>query len=279
MTVGVAVFEYHEEIAAALDRAAALGVSQCELTVPGNITVETAGSVGELLTERGLTVNSVASLSKINAVDTDEAAAAMVALLDASVRCASTLGAPNAIVYFGGHPTRPIDEAVERYVRLIRPSVAIAESLGVTILIENHFSHAPGEVTNTAQGCVDLVTAVGSDNFAVNFDLCNFAIGGQQFPASYETLKPHIRNVHIKDARNFDPVSDADYTGRIVTDLVHGEFMFVPVGEGITPNAELLDLLVRDGLDVPVTIEAHVPDGQLDDAFRLGLRLCASKGV
>ncbi|MDR5700851.1 sugar phosphate isomerase/epimerase family protein [Agromyces aerolatus] len=279
MSVGIAVFEYAQPIGEALERAAALGVSQCELAVPNNLTSATREEAARAVRERGFTVTSVASLSKPNSVDSDEDTARMIALLDESLTAAEAVGAPFAIAYFGGHPTRPIDEGIERYAKLVERSVRRAEDLGVTILIENHFSHAPGEATNTAQGCVDLIHAVGSPAFALNFDLCNFAIGGQPFEDSYRTLKPYIRNVHVKDARPYDPVTDADYDGRIVHDLVHGAFMFVPVGQGITPNGELLDRIADDGLDLPITIEGHVPDDRIDDCFRAGLDFVKGRGL
>jgi sugar phosphate isomerase/epimerase len=278
MSVGVAAFEYHQPIEEAFDRVLRVGADRCELATPGNVTPETAEAVARAARERGITVTSVASLSKPNAVDDDAEVARMIQLLDDSIRAAATIGAPFAITYFGGHPTRPVDEGIERYVRLTRGSVKLAEDLGVTILIENHFSHAPGEVTNTASGCVDLVKAVDSESFAVNFDLCNFAIGGQPFDESYDILMPYVRNVHVKDARPYDPVADAGYDGRIVTDLNKGEFIFVPVGEGITPNDRILERMKADGLDVPITIEGHVPDDRIDDCFRRGLEFVRKAG-
>mgnify|MGYP002620425529 FL=1 len=133
-------------------------------------------------------------------------------------------------------------------------------------------------MTNTASGCVDLVKAVDSAAFAVNFDLCNFAIGGQTLDRSYDVLMPYVRNVHIKDARPYDPVADEGYTGRIVTDLNNGDFVFVPVGEGITPNDRILARMKADGLDVPITIEGHVPDDRVDDCFRRGLEFVRKVG-
>lgn len=279
MNVGIAAFEYNQPIENALDRALSLGVQQVELAVPNNVTETSAARVSELISERDLKVTSVACLSKPNAVDSEQEVSGMISLLDESILAASTLGAPFVITYFGGHPHRSIEDGIMRFVRLTAESVRLAERLGITILVENHFSHAPGEATNTAQGCVDLVRAVDSDNFAINFDLCNFAIGGQPFKESYNLLKPLIRNVHIKDARPYDKQLDSGYDGRVVTDIIHGDFVFVPAGQGITPNRLLLDQMMEDGITVPITIEGHVPDDRLDACFKAGLEFVRGRGV
>jgi sugar phosphate isomerase/epimerase len=278
-TIGIAAFEYHRPVDEALIRVRKLGVGHCELVTPGDVTPETARSTAAVAAETGVTVTAVASLSKPNTIDDDGDVAPMLRLLDDSIEAARLLGAPFAITYFGGHPTRGEAEAIDRYARLVAPSIRRAEDAGVTVLVENHFSHAPGEVTNTAAGCRDLVQAVGSDHFAVNFDYCNFAIGGQPLVEAYDVLRPYIRNVHVKDARPVDPARDADYDGRIVTDLVHGEFRFVAVGDGISDHAAVLSRVVADDLPVSVTIEAHVPDADLDECFRRGLALCRGEGL
>ncbi len=278
-TLGIAAFEYHEPPASSLAKTKDLGVGHCELVTPGDITPATAAEVAEIARAHDVSVTAVASLSKPNMVDDPDAVAAMVQLLDDSVDCAAALSAPFAVTYFGGHPTRPESEALERFVDLVSESVRRAEDVGVTILIENHFSHAPGELTNTAQGCRTLIEAIGSPNFALNFDYCNFAIGGQPLEDAYTVLKPYIRNVHIKDARPVQPDLDSGYHGRIVTDLVHGDFRFVPVEQGITDNRAVLKRVLEDDLDVSVTIEAHVPPEMLDSCFQQGIEFCRREGV
>lgn len=275
-TVGIAAFEYALPLPEKLVRVAALGASTCELAVPGDVTPATAAAAAGTAAAIGVTVTAVASLSKPNAPGEPDAA---LQLLDDTIRSAAALEAPFAIVYFGGHPERPPSEAIERYRELTRPSVELAERLGVTILIENHFSHAPGDVTSGPEGCADLIAAIDSPNFALNFDPCNFAIAGWDLAAAYERLKGVVRNVHIKDARPYDSVSDADYHGRVVTDIRRGDFIFVPVGDGITDNVVVLDALARDGYAGAVTVEAHTPAETLDDVFSRGLRFCAEAGL
>jgi sugar phosphate isomerase/epimerase len=274
--IGIAAFEYPLSLREKLTRVRELGADCCELAVPGDVTVENAAAVAEELGESGVRVSAVASLSKPNSPDGTELG---LQLLEQSVRSAQAIGAPYAVAYFGGHPSRSADEAIERYRVLVRPMIELAGELGVTILIENHFSHAPGDVTSGPDGCADLIAAVDSESFALNFDPCNFAIAGVDVPAAYAKLKAVIRNVHVKDARPYDSVADAHYPGRVVEDLQRGKFIFVPVGEGITDNTSVVEALIRDGYAGPVTVEAHTPAETLDEVFARGLTYCREAGL
>jgi sugar phosphate isomerase/epimerase len=274
--LGIAAFEYKLPIQDKLARVAQLGADCCELAVPGDVTLENAAVVADALAGSGVRVTALASLSKPNSPGQTESG---IQLLDASIRCAEALGAPYAVAYFGGHPDRSAAEAIERYRELVRPSIQLAAELGVSILIENHFSHAPGDVTSSPRGCADLIAAIDAENFALNFDPCNFAIAGVDVVAAYAELKDVVRNVHVKDARPYDPVGDADYPGRVVEDLNHGKFLFVPAGEGIADNASVLQALFRAGNAVPVTVEAHTPVETLDEVFAQGLSYCRIQGL
>ncbi len=219
----------------------------------------------------GVRVTAVCSLSKPNSPDGTELG---LYLLEESILCAAALGAPMVIAYFGAHPERSAAEAVSRYRNLVARLVGLAEENGITILIENHFSHARGDVTSGPEGCGELLNAVGSPCFALNFDPCNFAIAGIDVTSAYRMLRPFVRNVHIKDARPYDPSLDADYPGRVVEDINRGRFIFVPVMEGITDNTVILEALGRDGYSGPVTVEAHTPQDTLDDVFGRGRSFC-----
>ncbi len=274
--LGVGGFDIHgtaEEIATKI---ANLGVSNCELVTPGNITLENAIEINQVFVEKGITISAVGCLSKPN-IGEDPLLA--LELLESSILISSLIGCLRTITYFGGHDSRDLAQAIYRYAFFVKPIVKRAQDLGVMVLIENHFSHSPGEVTNTAQGCLDLIHAVDVENFALNFDPCNFAIGGQDLKASYKVLKPYIRNLHIKDARAFDQVLDKDYTGRVVTDNIYGQFIFTAVDTGITDNSSILKMAKEDKLDVPVTVEVHVPQPIVIDTMQAGLRFCRNEGI
>ena len=274
--LGVAAFEFKVPLREAFRRTLSHGVRHCELVTPTDVTLASLSEASDLAEEFGVTVTAVASLTRLNSAENVKDT---IALLDQSIEIAGGLGAPAVITYFGGHQERQPQEAIERYAKLIQPTLDLARVNGVNVLIENHFSHAPGEVTNTADGCAELISAGDAENFGLNFDPCNFAIGGQDIVAAYERLRPVIRNVHVKDARPFDPLADAGYDGRVVTDLVRGDFLFVPVPDGITDNDAILSRVVADELEVPVTVEVHVPDRMVDGAFSRGIAFCRDRGI
>ena len=270
-SLGIAAFEYQLPLDEKLRRVAALGVDRCELATPGDVTTSSAEACRDLVETAGIHVSAVCSLSKPNSPDGTELG---LELLEESIRCAAVLGAPAVIAYFGAHPDRPHREAIERYRELTKPMLELAEELEISILIENHFSHAPGDVTSGPTGCAELIEAIGSDRFGLNFDPCNFAIAGIDEASAYEALRPYVRNVHVKDARQFDPVADADYPGRVVTDTNRGQFIFVPVGDGIANNEVVLRALMADGFAGTITVEGHTPQETLDAVFERGLSLC-----
>lgn len=270
-SVGIAAFEYQLPLQEKLRRVVALRADCCELATPGDVTTSSADACAETLAASGIRVTAVCSLSKPNSPGGAELG---LHLLEESIRCAAALGAPSVIAYFGADPNRSAREAIDRYRDLVQPMVELAERLDVTILIENHFSHAPGDVTSHPDGCAELIASVGSERFALNFDPCNFAIAGIDELGAYELLRPYVRNVHVKDARPYDTTHDAEYPGRIVEDTNRGRFIFVPVGAGITDNRVVLEALARDGYTGTVTVEAHTPQETLDDLFASGLALC-----
>lgn len=276
LTIGLAGFDFKLPPDVLFKEIRKFGINQCELVTPVDIDLLNANKVLDYALESEVQITSVGSLSKPNLGEDPTDA---LELLKNNILVADKIKTERVITYFGGHETRDKTEAIARYTKLVKPLVELAEDLGVQILIENHFSHSPGEVTNTAAGCIALMESVNSPNFALNFDMCNFAIGGQDIPNAFEMLKPYIRNIHVKDARSFDPVQDASYEGRIVKDLVYGDFIFCAVGDGITDNETVIRSLVSEKFDVPVTVEVHVPERLLQTTFQAGIDHCRKWGI
>ena len=275
-SVGVAGFDFKLPPHVLFKEIKKLGINRCELVTPGDIDLLTANQVLEYAQESEVQITAVGSLSKPNLGEDPTDA---LELLKNNILVAEKIKTERVITYFGGHETRDKTYAIARYTKLVKPLVELAEELGIKILIENHFSHSPGEVTNTAKGCIDLIDSVNSPNFAVNLDACNFAIGGQDIMSAFELLKPYICNIHVKDARKFNPVQDSSYDGRIVKDLVYGDFLFCSVGQGITDNESIIRALIAEEINVPVTVEVHVPERLLRSTFQAGIDHCRSWGL
>jgi sugar phosphate isomerase/epimerase len=270
-SIGVGAFDFKAPIHDSLAGTRALGTQHCELAAPQDVSLATVSDVARVAAEADIHVTAVATLAKPN--QGEDPFRALEEIRD-TIQIAALLGAPRVITYFGANPRRSDEAAIERYAQYIRGPLGAAKDLGIELLVENHFSHAPGDVTSTAYGCLDLLEAVSDDSFGLNFDICNFAIGGEDTTRAYGLLQRYIRNVHVKDAKPFDPILHAEYDGRVVRDLNHGQFIFTAVRTGITDNEAILRRVKDDALDVPITVEAHVPAGILTDVLAAGLELC-----
>jgi len=87
---------------------------------------------------------------------------------------------------------------------------AEAEKTDVVLAHENE----SGIYGDTGARCLDLIETLGSDSFTTIFDFSNYAVGGEDLLANWESLKDHTSYFHIKDfdceARKVVPAGDGD---------------------------------------------------------------------
>lgn len=85
-----------------------------------------------------------------------------------------------------------------------------AEKTEVVLAHENE----SGIYGDTGARCLDLVETLGSDSFTGIFDFSNYAVGGEDLLANWESLKDHTSYFHIKDfdveARKVVPAGDGN---------------------------------------------------------------------
>jgi len=123
------------------------------------------------------------------------------------------------------------DEALRR----LRELTARAGAAGVTLLHENE-KEIYGD---TIARCVDLMRGVDDTRFQAIFDPANFIQCAQTpYPDAYDALRPWLRYVHIKDARDDGSV--------------------VPAGDGAARWPDLLRRLRADGYDGFLSLEPHL---------------------
>lgn len=144
-------------------------------------------------------------------------------------RAAAELGAPVVRAFSGDVKPGVTLEAVRpNIITAFRKAARAAESLGVTLGIENH-----GRLINDGPALATLVEEVGAPNLGFTIDTGNFAWAGHdaaQVQADFAAVLPRIVNVHIKDGV---------WTG--------AGFTFVPAGEGELPLVWLLQQLAERG--------------------------------
>jgi len=133
----------------------------------------------------------------------------------------------------GQDPTRHRDEVIDRMAHLAHE----AEESGVTLLHENEkdiYGDLPGR-------CVDILASVDSPALRAAWDPANFVQCGVGHPYAegYESLRPYIEYVHVKDA-------------------VSGSGKVVAAGEGDGQLPETLSALHASGFDSFFSLEPHL---------------------
>ncbi len=129
------------------------------------------------------------------------------------------------------------DEGIRRYKELAK----IAEGANIYLMYEN----CTGWASHTADRMVEFVKAVDSPNVVLLYDIGNVVSHGT--PDSwdfYQTLRPHLKYVHIKDAK---------FLGDHVES---GEFTYPGEGDALVPR--IIADLIATGYDGTISIEPHV---------------------
>ena len=133
-----------------------------------------------------------------------------------------------------GHvPGRYREEVLDRMGTL----AGEAQDAGVTLLHENE-KEIYGDVPSR---CLDILAAVDSPALRAAWDAANFVQCGVGHPYTegYETLRPYIEYVHVKDA-------------------LSGSGRVVPAGEGDGEIRETLSALRASGFDGFFSLEPHL---------------------
>lgn len=196
------------------------------------------------------------------------------------IEIAAELNAPYVVSYFGGNWAYDPKASMQRYKRNMVPVLEAAEKHNVTVLIETEYNQVSTDVTRTADGTLDLIELVASPRFQVNFDPCNLFIASEEaYPYAYETLKPHIRHIHLKDATKYDPIRHgADYRKVVQTDA-RGNWICVALGQGGVNTEGLLKRLQADNYEGVVAIELHTLREKTEQVFDESIQYLKDHGV
>lgn len=139
------------------------------------------------------------------------------------------------VICFGFEATPGTDEEAVAHLSAFADQLA---DRGFHAAVENE-THCK---FNTPDRIASLLQQCDRTNLGANWDLANLKQTAKQgFPDGYETVKPYIRNVHVKD----------------VTVLSNGTTEWRPIGEGECDWPGQMHALVQDALVEHVTIENH----------------------
>lgn len=171
----------------------------------------------------GIEVLSLAGYARVAAPGDDEPVLAeLYALLD----LARDLGAPYVRVFPGAdvHGQAP-DEADATAARRLGTAAEHATDAGVRILLETHDSH------RTAADTIRVLGLVGHRQVGALWDVMHTWLGGEQPSETYAALAPYLGYLQVKD------IASADDTTPL------------PLGTGVLPLAECVEILSRHGWD------------------------------
>lgn len=183
--------------------------------------------------DAGVDVLGLAGYARVAAPGDDEPVLDEIRALLALAR---DLGAPYVRVFPGGLPggspddgTEPSqeqrDEADATAARRLGTAAEHAADVGVRILLETHDSHRTGAAAARVLG------PVGHRNAGALWDLMHTWLGGEQVADTFATLSPFLGYIQVKD------IASADDTTPL------------PLGAGVLPLAECVELLTRKGWD------------------------------
>ncbi|MFC9280003.1 sugar phosphate isomerase/epimerase family protein [Streptomyces collinus] len=141
------------------------------------------------------------------------------------LQLAHDLGAPFLRVFPGADPDLPAEESDAVAARRLGTAAEDAAALGVRVLLETHDSH------RTGADLIRVLGPVGHRQVGALWDVMHTWLGGEQPQDSYAALAPHLGYVQVKDIASADDTSP------------------LPLGAGVLPLTECVDVLCRHGWD------------------------------
>lgn len=211
-----------------------------------------ARAFGDLVRSLGLYVSNLAVSGDFLHRDPQAEADRLCALAEA----AQAMGAPR-MRFDNNGPGRPeagnCDDAfaqdLPRLAKGCRQVAAYAQELGVQALVENH-----GYYVNGSQRLLQLLAAVGHENFSVLLDVGNMVCVDEEPFSCVAALLPHVKMVHVKD---FYLRGGALFQGRpgwFVSQA--GRFLRGAIaGHGDLPLGRILGLIRESGFDGDLSLE------------------------
>lgn len=188
-----------------------------------------------MLHSAGVGVSSIGS--PIGKIGITEDFAPHLKRFDRALEVASRLNAPHIRIFSffipkGDDPAFYRDEVLDR----LRQLVERTDGHDVTLLHENE-KDIYGDIP---ERCLDILAAIDSHRLRAAWDPANFVqCGVQPHSVGYESLRPYIGYVHIKDAKLAD--------GHVV-----------PAGEGDGQVRETVRALRDSGFDGFFSLEPHL---------------------
>lgn len=163
-------------------------------------------------------------------------------------------------------------------VKVLKPAAGYAADHGVTLVLENEAHDASA----TVQGMLRILEAVDSEAMKTNFDSCNYYQATEEaFPNGYRHLKNHIAYMHLKNGCLYDSAFFPEERKRSAVTGRPGEhnICYPPLPDGAVNIEGLVAQLHQDRYKGFCTLEPHVPQGLLEEYYRIEVAYARRLGV
>lgn len=180
-----------------------------------------------------------------------------------ALRLARELGAPHITTEPGGPllPGQSRDAAMQIFYDELMPCVALAEELGVGLLIEPE----PGLLIERFEQYLDLVERIDSPAMGLNFDIGHAYCVGEDPATWVPRMSAHTRHYHVED---------------IAASRVHHHL--IP-GHGAIDFPATLRAIRATGYDGWLTVELYPyidqPDAAAREAYAFIERIASAEGI
>ncbi len=163
---------------------------------------------------------------------------------------------------FGGYAaaTDDLDVKCDHVVSSIKQFIGVAESKGITLVIENH-----GGMPGTAEEVIRVIEEVGSENLRALVDIGNFLVAGQDTLEGTRKLAHLCEHVHAKDFKLLpEPPREGSRARSAMKPTV--------IGEGDVKVVECLKALKDGGYDGFISIEFEAFDMDSREGIRRSVK-------
>lgn len=255
------------------------GLPLVELYVDVSVTEDDLDEVRSALATSGVSVSSVSSLAKLSQAEDD--LDDQLTLVRRSIRLARELDAPFATFMYGGCAGLDRKPALDRFVDRVAPLAEEAAQQAVTPLIENVFSRIPPGDLDEVEWSQTVFERVGELGVALNFDLGNYAVAGQEaVPLAWEQLRRFARSMHVKNVVPYRPEVHGELgQRRELRDHRRGLHVSTPPQDGVVNYAPVFADLAAGHFTGPVLLEPFASGPQREAWIERALRDLARHGI
>lgn len=152
------------------------------------------------------------------------------------------------------------EEGIQYAVSSIEACLPLAEKLGITLTIENHYKDNYWDYPEFAQMAdvfCDLVSRIDSPHFGVNYDPSNTILAGEDPLELLERVKKRVLTMHASDRYliegTIEDLRKEENSLGYASRLSHGV-----IGKGLNDYDTIFSQLKKEGFDSWISIEDGV---------------------